>query len=63
MKKVEFQNTGSNTDNGVSVEQAADEETTDADMQVAAEEGENQVSETTSANVSIDTTHFQPMLL
>ena len=49
---------GSNTDNGVSVEQAADEETTDADMQVAAEEGENQVSETTSANVSIDTTHF-----
>lgn len=82
--KVEFQNTGYDTENGISVyhvddekttatdmqavveekttdtvmQVASEEETTDAAIQVVSEEGGEQVSETTGANVAIDTTHF-----
>ena len=69
--KVEFQNTGYDTENGISVyhvddekttatdmQAVVEEKTTDTDMQVVTEEGEEQASETTGANVAIDTTHF-----
>ena len=69
--KVEFQNTGYNTENGISVYHVDDEKTTATDMQAVigeettatgmqadAEEDEVQVSEATGTNVTIDTTHF-----
>jgi len=56
--KVEFQNTGYDTENGISVYHVNDKKTTATDMEATLE---NQTADT--ADVSIDTTHFSTYVI